>query len=367
MKPKQIHKSTVLGQRGVNLVERVVLEMGHVWNPSTIDAGIDGTIELRGQGGMATNFVILVQVKTTDAPFPSESESSFRWPVDQRDLAYWLGGNAPVLLVVTRPKTDEAYWVSVKSYFEIPERRALRSVQFDKSKDRFDVSAAAQLAGQARPEGLGVYLSPPPKPETLLSNLLEVTEFGPSVQVAATECSTHKEVWQLLRDGQNDPTGEWFLKEGKIFSFLDLDAEPWGSVVDRGTVESIETAHFSRSDSPDLLRDFVRLLNHSLSSRLDQFGVRWNAKHRYYFFLPGRKGGPGRTARYRSLKQSPTREVMWASLLSDEDDPLGLGYPYIRFGRLVEIPIDVSLDEAEWGAQELPAPDNAAEPSFFDE
>jgi len=43
---KGISNETLLGQRGVNMVERIVLEMGFVWNPIHIESGIDGIIEI---------------------------------------------------------------------------------------------------------------------------------------------------------------------------------------------------------------------------------------------------------------------------------------------------------------------------------
>jgi hypothetical protein len=46
---KKIPKTALTGELGVNLIQRVVLEMGCMWNPTggTV-AGIDGTIEIVG-------------------------------------------------------------------------------------------------------------------------------------------------------------------------------------------------------------------------------------------------------------------------------------------------------------------------------
>ena len=60
---KLIKQHQLLAQRGVNLIERIVLEMGYAWNPTTpaTDAGIDGYIELpnRQTGEMATQVLLL--------------------------------------------------------------------------------------------------------------------------------------------------------------------------------------------------------------------------------------------------------------------------------------------------------------------
>lgn len=46
---KFISKNQITGQTAINLIERVVLEMGYTWSPtsSATDAGIDGIIEIR--------------------------------------------------------------------------------------------------------------------------------------------------------------------------------------------------------------------------------------------------------------------------------------------------------------------------------
>lgn len=49
-KPKQMPTRMILAQQGINLIERVVLEMKCRWHPTVgVDAGIDGTVELTDQ------------------------------------------------------------------------------------------------------------------------------------------------------------------------------------------------------------------------------------------------------------------------------------------------------------------------------
>src|SRR5437588_3705519 len=56
-----------------------------------------------------------------------------------------MRGNMPVALVVSRPSTDEAYWIPVKSYFGDPARRVTRKVNFNKELHRFDSGAYKYL------------------------------------------------------------------------------------------------------------------------------------------------------------------------------------------------------------------------------
>lgn len=134
MSAKKIHANSIIGQQGVNLIERVVLGMGFAWYPSGgVEAGIDGTIEIRDAvTGDATNSIIQVQSKATTKPFQAETEGAFEYRCAERDLDYWMQGNVPVVLVVSRPESGEAYWVSVKDYFRDPGVRAGRKVRFDK-------------------------------------------------------------------------------------------------------------------------------------------------------------------------------------------------------------------------------------------
>ena len=65
--PKIISDNAILGQLGVNFVERILLNMGFVLHTTnSLEAGIDGFIELRDRAtGAASNFFIAVQIKAT--------------------------------------------------------------------------------------------------------------------------------------------------------------------------------------------------------------------------------------------------------------------------------------------------------------
>ena len=115
---KKISRSDIIGDKGIALIHRLVLDMGFVWNPTGLEAGIDGYIEIRDEAtGEVANCILQVQSKATAWPFAAETDASFSFLCDERDLDYWLGGNAPVILIVSRPDTNEAYWVSIKDYF----------------------------------------------------------------------------------------------------------------------------------------------------------------------------------------------------------------------------------------------------------
>ena len=91
--PKKIGNSDMIGARGVNLIERRILEMGFLWYPSVgAEAGIDGRLEIRNEDSVVTNCIVSVQSKATDLAFEGETESELTFTCSERDLRYWLKG-----------------------------------------------------------------------------------------------------------------------------------------------------------------------------------------------------------------------------------------------------------------------------------
>jgi hypothetical protein len=286
MSAKKIHRSSVIGQQGVNLIEKVVLGMGYLWYPTgATEAGIDGSIEIRDpETGEVTNSIVQVQSKATTNPFQAETESSFDYLCSEKDLDYWMRGNAPVILVVSRPRSGEAYWVSIKDYFTDPKRRAARKVRFDKARDRFDEGCAAALAELAVPRDAGLYFAPPPATETVYSNLLRVSHFPERLYVGQTDYRDGKEIRAKLREHGAEEDNEWFPKRGSVYSFNDLSEEPWDEICDQGTVEAFDSEEWAYSDDRDRQREFVQLLNQCLRAKAGALGLRYSKDLECHYF-----------------------------------------------------------------------------------
>ena len=79
VKRKRLSQQAISGQAGINLIERIVLEMGSKWKPNTSnDIGIDGWIELVDPAsGDALGQIVAVQSKTTQARLPGETDDGF--------------------------------------------------------------------------------------------------------------------------------------------------------------------------------------------------------------------------------------------------------------------------------------------------
>jgi hypothetical protein len=87
---KKMTNRSILGDKGIALIHRRVLDMGFVWHPRSMDAGIDGEIELRDVANEAVlNRVILVQSKA-QKQFDGESDQGFQFYCKAKDRDYWL-------------------------------------------------------------------------------------------------------------------------------------------------------------------------------------------------------------------------------------------------------------------------------------
>lgn len=313
MTGKKVASQSFIGQLGANLIERTVLQMRYIWRPTFIfDVGIDGEIEVCDQvTGEATNNIVKVQAKATTRLFQAETPNSFEYLCEQRDLDYWLRGNTPVILIVCRPETNEAYWVSIKDYFKDLSTQKSRKVHFDKHRDCFDPSSAHALKQLALPKDSGIYFTPIQKSEKLYTNLLKVRSFASEIYVADTDFRKPKEVWDELRQLGLKVGSEWILVNKRIISFYDLQEYPFSTFCDLGTCENFDSHEWANSDDPDKKREFVRLLNLSLSERNRLLGLRYDKAQEYYYF-PATRDMRTRKIGYQSIKQQVSREVFRA-------------------------------------------------------
>ena len=211
---KKVSSRSVIGQQGVNLIERIVLDMKYVWRPTpSFDVGIDGEIEICDPiTGAATNHIIKVQSKATSQPFIAETPTSLEFVCDQKDLDYWLSGNVPVILIVSRPSTNEAYWISVKEHFSDLANQKARKVIFDKARNRFDEYCAGSLKSLAIPADSGIYFSSLPINEILYTNLLKINSLPESIYLAEALYNDPNKIWDRLRNLKAKVGPEWILR-----------------------------------------------------------------------------------------------------------------------------------------------------------
>jgi len=321
---KKYTQQTLTGQAGINLIEKRVLQMGWVWNATNIEAGIDGYIEIRDPvTGRATNIILQVQSKAL-SQFANETSGSLEYICSPRDLEYWLSGNAPVILIVSRPSSEEAYWAPIKDYFQTPALRRDRRVTFDKRRDKFDVEARDRLAQLAMPRYLGIYLTPPPRTETIYSNLLRVTQFPEDMYRASTDAHDGREIRRRLGWGSKAPD-EWISKRKEVISFHSFDDSVWADIVEPGTADRFNTSEWALSDEKERVNEFLELMFRSLKSKLRPLGVSYYRDGDYFYFTASPDLQP-RKIDYKSFKKSTTRTIFQG--FPSKDDPT-----HIRFYR----------------------------------
>jgi hypothetical protein len=326
---KKYTQQTLTGQAGINLIEKRVLQMGWVWNATSIEAGIDGYIEIRDPAtGRATNIILQVQSKAL-SQFANETPDSLEYICSPRDLEYWLSGNAPVILIVSRPSTEESYWASIKDYFNTPTRRRERRVVFDKRRDKFEADSRDRLAQLAMPRYLGIYLTPPPRTETLYSNLLRVAQFPENMYRASTQIQEGREIRRTLGWGHGAPD-EWIAKRKEVVSFQPFDDNVWNEIIEPGTSDRFNTAEWALSDDRERINEFLELMFHSLKAKLRPLGISYFRDGEYFYFTATSNLQPKRID-YKSLKKSTTRTVFQG--FPSKDDPTHMRfYRHAAFG-----------------------------------
>jgi hypothetical protein len=216
---KTVVRQTLVGEAGIALIHKRVTEMGYLFHPRRVDHGIDGHIDLVDPGTRELlNLVLLVQSKASGLPFPYETVTSFQYTCAETDLNYWLSGNAPVILILSHPDPDEAWWVDIKAEFADARRRAERTVVIDKRRQVFDATAAAHLLRVAVPKASGLFLASPPTKETLTSNLLPIAAMPEVIYLAPAAVTTYPAAGELLSGQQGRFRGGWILRDGLAIS-----------------------------------------------------------------------------------------------------------------------------------------------------
>jgi len=308
-KKKTLPDRQVIGQQGINLIEKIVLDMGFVWRPTDIhDTGVDGEIEIRSpQTGEMSNCIIKVQSKAI-GEFTSETDKGFEYVCKSNDVDYWLGGNVPVILIVSRSKSKEAYWIHVNEYFKDSQKRKALRVFFDKSKNRFNRDCFDTLTKLAIPKDSGIYFPLPQREEILYTNLLEVQHYPLNIYVAETNLREPKWFWARAEENDLEMPNEWVLRDRSIVSFHDFREGNWGIFCDRGTVEEFDTDEWAMSEDADKKRVFVELLNKCLDTRLRRHGCSYSKKYDCYHIW-ARKDLKSIEFSYRGHSQKTSREV----------------------------------------------------------
>lgn len=314
LKMKTLTAKQLLGGQGINLIERLIAEMGFVWRPtSTHDVGIDGEIEIRDPAsGRMAGFIIKVQSKAV-SEFQTDSPSGFSYYADSADIQYWRSINTPVLLIVSKPSTEEAYWLSVRNYLQSrPE--GTRKFEFSKKDNRLSREARDELARLVSHSFPALYEPTPRRPEVLISNLLQVTRLPSRIFLAPTEHRDPAKLIKVLAQKNIRFGSEWFLRNGMLLSVHNLAEHPFDLVCDAGGTDHFDVKEWSQTQDEDKKRDFVHLLNRCLRERIRQLGLVFvpDKPFECYFFRPP-PGAFKREFGYAAEKRRASRKMVSVS------------------------------------------------------
>ncbi|MFN2466630.1 MAG: DUF4365 domain-containing protein [Gaiellaceae bacterium] len=280
---KRIRETTFIGEGGIAVVQRVLMQMRYAWQPTgRFDAGIDGYIELHDtQTKEMLGAHLGAQVKTRKR-FTRDTDTSFEFLCDQEDIDYWMRSNVPVVLICVRSDADGAWFVCVTDYFQDPDRRVERRVVFDKTADRFDVGAAEKLRDLALPVDAGVPRQGLTGPETLLTNLLPV-QHGGDLFAAASPYTTREEVHARYEEFGGPRASDYLIRHGRLYSLRDPRTCPLGHICDVSSLELLDVSDWAASDDADLQRRFSDLLRRTL---LQQFKprIQWQPQKKLFYF-----------------------------------------------------------------------------------
>lgn len=142
------------------------------------DVGIDAHLEIVVEG-LATGRLLALQIKSGESYFREAVAEGFVYRSDQEHLDYWLNHSLPVVVVICKPGTQEAYWQVVSDQTVVRTDHGWKMVI--PSAHRFRADAVGRLQaiaagfapspeGQRRlvtTEGL---MHPDSLPEALLNN-----------------------------------------------------------------------------------------------------------------------------------------------------------------------------------------------------
>jgi hypothetical protein len=228
---KKVSRSAHIGDAGIALIHQRVSAMDHVWHERKVDAGIDGTIELRDPTtGEVSNCHLQVQSKASDNDFPGETTDRFHYDCDERDLDYWMKSPVPVLLICSHPKRNEAWWVHIQAYFSDPARRASGRVDFHKITMAFAGDVSDRLFAVSDPHGRAHTPVADFREETLESNLVPVSmpDVFWSYEAVAT---TPRKVYDLQRESGLEIRDDFTLFGGRLLTWNLVEGTALGGAV----------------------------------------------------------------------------------------------------------------------------------------
>jgi hypothetical protein len=115
---KRRTRQHVIADLSMNHVERHVLLAGHTVFPIRPDYGLDLAMVTYSGDGEVEPGILLIQVKSSDAPRFVVNGQAVAVTVERADLSVWLMEPLPVVLIMYDAQRDVAFWLYVQASYE---------------------------------------------------------------------------------------------------------------------------------------------------------------------------------------------------------------------------------------------------------
>ena len=233
------------GELGETLVKAAILGLGHVFEGrGRLETGIDGTIEFRDPvTRKMLGKTVAVQVKTTAAgKYSREDDTSFDYLLKTADLEYWRDTNLPVIIIVLRLSDQSMFWKDVSAGAPGDERR----LTFDKVADKLDAASIDRMAQLSVERGkLGSFVPPMRSGEPAHLNLMRII-LPEEIFVAESPFKSGRDAMPTLL-AQDDRHFDWVIRGRRFISFRDPTGTAVEKIIDRDTLEAVETDRICRA------------------------------------------------------------------------------------------------------------------------
>jgi hypothetical protein len=294
------------GELGETLVKAAILGLGHIFEGrGRLETGIDGTIEFRDPvTRKMLGKTVAVQVKTTaSGKYSREGDASFEYLLKTADLDYWRDTNLPVIIIVLRLSDQSMFWKDVSAGAPGDERR----LTFDKVADKLDAASIDRMAQLSVERGkLGSFVPPMRSGETAHLNLMRII-LPEEIFVAESPFKSGRDAMPTLL-AQDDRHFDWVIRGRRFVSFRDPTGTAVEKIIDRDTLEAVETEYVALTDDPDDDVIMIELLRRTME---EQFAadIAYDKDTRAFHFRPPDPLVP-REYRYRSLKEMTSATVV---------------------------------------------------------
>lgn len=294
------------GELGETLVKAAVLGLGHVFEGrGRLETGIDGTIEFRDPvTRRMLGKTVAVQVKTTAAgKYSREDDAGFEYLLKTADLDYWRDTNLPVIIIVLRLSDQSLFWKDVSAGVPGDERRLM----FDKIADKLDAASIDRMAQLSVERGkLGSFVPPMRSGEPAHLNLMRVI-LPDEIFVAESPFKSGRDAMPALLS-QDDRHFDWVIRGRRFVSFRDPIGTGVEKIIDRESLEAVETECVALTDDPEDEVIMIELLRRTME---EQFAgdLAYDKDTRAFHFRSPDPLVP-REYRYRSLKEMTSATVV---------------------------------------------------------